>query len=243
MVARHEVPAGVAHHAEPEPAQGGEDVCAEALVVGVRAVWLVDPLVDSAAHVLQEPAEQPRIHATDRELAVQPEGRRVHGGSARSVPVGVVAEPAPRRVHDAVELRIAELPAELALHLRRGRRRGSGGRPGGAPLPARGRSCPLPLRTDSMTSRTEFPGTGTQVVEEAAPILVEMIEHLDVGTTQGRRRACSRADTCRRACRSRCRRWRAPGPFCRRPQSRGESGVFRDRGARRCCRLRPPPRR
>src|SRR5699024_5968989 len=73
-VAGDEVAARVAHGADPELAGQGEDVGAEAVLIGLGVVRLVDPGVDAAPEVLDEGAEGAAAHGSDAEGGVQGEG-------------------------------------------------------------------------------------------------------------------------------------------------------------------------
>src|SRR5699024_10599015 len=66
-VAGDEVAAGVAHGADAELAGEGEDVAAEAILVGRGVIRLVDAGVDAAAEVLDEGAEGAAAHGGDAE--------------------------------------------------------------------------------------------------------------------------------------------------------------------------------
>ena len=62
MVAGGEVAAGIAHDGQAQLPQRFQHVPAQAVFVRVAGVRLVHAVVDGAAHVLQEAAEQARIH-------------------------------------------------------------------------------------------------------------------------------------------------------------------------------------
>src|SRR5690606_21820674 len=61
-VAGDEVPAGVAHHADPELPGQVENVASESSIVGGGVTRLKDTSVDAAAHVLDEGAEESAMH-------------------------------------------------------------------------------------------------------------------------------------------------------------------------------------
>lgn len=58
--------------------QGSEHVAAQAVGVGVGAARVVDALVDGAAHVLHEAAEEARVHRRNLETRVQGQGCVAH---------------------------------------------------------------------------------------------------------------------------------------------------------------------
>jgi hypothetical protein len=70
-VTGYEVAAGVADHRHAQLPYQLQHVQAEALGVRLIVVGIVDPAVDAAPHVLDERAEQARVHRSDPECGVE----------------------------------------------------------------------------------------------------------------------------------------------------------------------------
>ena len=80
VVARHEVAAGIARDRGRKLAHQRQHVLAEALGVGRGMAGLEDAAIDAAAEMLDEGAEQPRVGAADREIAVKADLDVTHAG-------------------------------------------------------------------------------------------------------------------------------------------------------------------
>jgi hypothetical protein len=75
-----EVAAGVADRRYPQLADEGEHVLAEPVGVGARVAGFVQPVVDTAAEVLDEGAEQAAVDGADDEAGVDGEAGGGHVG-------------------------------------------------------------------------------------------------------------------------------------------------------------------